>query len=113
MVSLKEGANVLIRCAIQFDTLRLDSSVVEHLACIQGAWVQSSVWPLFSSCSFNSEVLVRVHAVTSLCALGSLVSLRKEGISKTKLVLFHLFHLIPLIPSYFLLKPLILGVRKE
>ena len=32
MVSLEEGANVLIRCAIQFDTLRLDSSVVEHLA---------------------------------------------------------------------------------
>jgi len=29
-----------------------------------------------------------------LCALGSLASLRKEGISKTKLVLFHLFHLI-------------------
>ena len=46
---------MLIRCAIQFDTLRLDSSVVEHLARIQGAWVQSPVWPLFSSCCFNKH----------------------------------------------------------
>jgi hypothetical protein len=49
----EEGANVLIRCVIQFDILRLDSSVVEHLAHIQGACVQSSVWPLSSSCYFN------------------------------------------------------------
>ena len=38
MVSLIEG-NVLIRCAIQLNSSRLDSSVVEHLAYIQGAWV--------------------------------------------------------------------------
>ena len=43
MVSLKEGANVSIRCVIQFDTLGLDSSVLEHLACIEGALVQHSI----------------------------------------------------------------------
>ena len=60
MVSLKEGTNVFIRCAIQFDTLKLDSLVVEHLAHIQGAWVQSSVWPLFSGCCFNIVLVNKV-----------------------------------------------------
>jgi hypothetical protein len=33
------------REAIPFDFPGLDSSVVEHLAYIQEAWVQSLVWP--------------------------------------------------------------------
>jgi hypothetical protein len=53
----KRGRCVDKRCNPD-GTLRLDSSVVvEYLACIQGAWVQTPVWPLFQlqqyhSCSF-------------------------------------------------------------
>jgi hypothetical protein len=43
----------MTRGAVHIDAPRLDSSVVEHLAYIQGTWVQSPVWP-YLGC--NTEV---------------------------------------------------------
>jgi hypothetical protein len=47
----------MTRGAIHIDYPRQDSSVVEHPAYIQGAWIQSPVWP-YLGCNINHPLSI-------------------------------------------------------